>query len=354
MNLAIYHQARNGWKVWIKNGRLPLIKEEFCINDFITAAKVILEAKGCEVNADGKFLFEERTREVLKHVSCFSFYYEDVLYVPYPLESTQDLTITPEEEKVMSSRWEMSKNYHFEPFKIFDLHDHPDYLLLNCLDTPPCPEVYDALYLGFFMKRQEKWNIYYMHQGQSPSPEAVSSARGLIITGSRHCSYDLSQPWKQALYSLISSCSTLNKCIVGICFGHQAISRAFGGDTSRNPSRHYVYSAETLLGSQSLRLMESHGDCVSTLPGSFRKLHHSASCEVESMEFGRKVLSFQAHPEYTLEFIQKYHSIGMKSRGSITEEKFEEIQKISDEFDSSLAIDHINKYLRGQDNIFYY
>ena len=44
----------------------------------------------------------------------------------------------------------------------------------------------------------------------------------------------------------------------------------------------------------------------------------------------------------------------MKSRGSITEEKFEEIQKISDEFDSSLAIDHINKYLRGQDNIFYY
>lgn len=338
----------------IKNGRLPLINDEFCINNFITAAKVILEAKGCNARDDGKFLLEETSRQVLKHVSCFSFYYNNMLYVPYPLETTEVLNPAPEEEKLMSSRWQMCQNYDFQPFKVFDLHSNPDYLLLHCLDTPPCPEVYDALYLGFFLKTQENWNIYYMPQGHLPSPAAISSSKGLIITGSRHCSYDLSQPWKQSLYSLISTYSSLNKRVIGICFGHQAICKSFGGETSRNPSQQYIYSAEQILGEHNLRLMESHGDCVSIMPDSFRKLHHSASCEVESMEFGHKVLSFQAHPEYTLEFIQKFHSIGMKMRGNITEEKFEEIQNISNQFDSNLVIQEINKYLRGQDNIFYH
>ena len=353
MDLAIYHKEANGWRVWVKNGILPLIQEEFCINNFITAAKVIYEAKGSEVRNDGKFLFDEAIRPVLKHVSCFSFYSESTLYVPYYLENTQEFQANPELSQTLTCRREMSQRYHYEVFKIFDQHTSPDYLLLNCYDSFPNPEVFDALYLGFFMQNQENWSIYYIPQGQLPSPSSISSSKGLIITGSCHCSYDLSHPWKQNLYDLISSYSQLGKCIIGICFGHQAICKSFNGQTSSNPSHHYTYSPQLSTGKANLTLMESHGDCVSLLPPSFQRLHTSPSCEVDSMEFGHKVLSFQSHPEYTLEFIKKFDSVCMRMTGSITDEQFEAIQAISQEFDSVLALEEINKYLRGKQNLFY-
>ena len=72
------------------------------------------------------------------------------------------------------------------------------------------------------------------------------------------------------------------------------------------------------------------------------------------MESAGKVLSFQSHPEYTLDFIQKFDSICMKMTENISEEKFQNIQKISKDFDSALVIQEINKYLRGVENIFYH
>jgi GMP synthase-like glutamine amidotransferase len=351
MNLVIFHRCQNIWKAFKPNNRLPLIQDTFCINNIISASLAILKAQGISADIDGKFLFNDQARSILKHVSFFSFYLNSNLYVPFHLNNCQDFEVPSKDEEILTERWKNSENFQFEPFKIFDLYPDPDFLLFNCLDSPPTPEVSEALFTGFFIKGTEKWNHYFVPQGQFPDIQAMRSAKGILITGSRHCSYDLSQDWKLQLFEVLRQFSRLDKKIVGICFGHQAIAKAFGGETCRNPSDEYFYGPEVIEGNERFRIMESHGDCVSVLPEFFRKIARSESCEVEGMEFDGKILSFQGHPEYTLEFVKKFHLI--KHQRIISEERFQEILNLpEDSFDSFRVLEEINKYLRDQENIF--
>ena len=64
-------------------------------------------------------------------------------------------------------------------------------------------------------------------------PTDPASADAWLITGSRHGVYDR-LPWMEPLNDLIRSAYAKRIPLVGICFGHQAIADALGGEVVKS------------------------------------------------------------------------------------------------------------------------
>ncbi len=98
----------------------------------------------------------------------------------------------------------------------------------------------------------------------------------------------------------------LNIPILGICLGHQLISKAFGGDVSRGERGGFAEVEVNIVEENDLfegfgkriRVWASHADEVSLLPEDFRVLATSEICRVEAMKHvARPVYGIQWHPE---------------------------------------------------------
>lgn len=103
--------------------------------------------------------------------------------------------------------------------------------------------------------------------------------------------------------------------VFGICFGHQAIARYFGGEIARFKyagglrsveMRHMAtfhpvfreFLKEKKLGDP-LKLAVSHGDQVIRIPENFHLLASSEHCECQALAHDtRPILSTQSHPEF--------------------------------------------------------
>lgn len=349
MKIIIYEKLSTDWCSYKQNHDYPSIEENnFYINPFITAALLISQILGITQKNDEDPLFNEQLRPILKLVSYFSGYYEDKLFVPFTGISNckLDVDIDPKIFHELKERFEKMKNFRVQEFGIVELYERPDFIIINCYDYYPMEGVAEALYAGFFVKDLEKWNFYFGPRDQVPADTALESAKGIIVTGSRHCSYVPDGTWKESLMTIFQDFISHGR-LLGICFGHQLIARAFHGETSRNPSNRYIYKKETISGPTAFNLMESHGDCVSLIPPNFLSEFSSNSCQVESLRLSNKILTFQGHPEFTVQFIKNFHLKSMKMRGNISDKKFEKLQKLSeDSFDSIEIISNLNFFLR--------
>ncbi len=94
--------------------------------------------------------------------------------------------------------------------------------------------------------------------------------------------------------------------ILGICLGHQLIAQVFGGTVREAEVGEYAEELivvdeedEILKGlAPSFTAWVSHRDEVAELPPKFRRLAHSASCEIEAMAHeSLPVYGVQFHPE---------------------------------------------------------
>jgi GMP synthase-like glutamine amidotransferase len=96
--------------------------------------------------------------------------------------------------------------------------------------------------------------------------------------------------------------------MMGICFGHQALAQAWGGEVRKAPAgwglglhRYDVRSKEPWMGAQvsEIAIPVSHQDQVLVAPPEARVVAASAFTPHAVLAYGDHAISFQCHPEFT-------------------------------------------------------
>jgi GMP synthase-like glutamine amidotransferase len=160
-------------------------------------------------------------------------------------------------------------------------------------------EMFAALLPGF------EFRYYDAHRGRLPSSSAECDA--WMCTGSKHSVYDGTR-WIADLAAFIRS---IDKPYVGICFGHQMLAHAMGGDVAkaRQGWGVGVLPLEILKKEPwmdppvaSVRIQHMHQDQVQRLPENSVLLGRSPHCEIAMFRVGETMLGIEGHPEFTVEY----------------------------------------------------
>lgn len=152
-----------------------------------------------------------------------------------------------------------------------------------------------------------KFRYYETHRGALPA--SPSECDAWLCTGSKYSVYD-KDPWIQNLATFIRSLKD-EKPFVGICFGHQLLAQAMGGDVAK-ASQGWgagVLKVELLKQEpwmqppqKEIRIHHMHQDQVQKLPQGSVVLGRSEHCEVGMFRVGDSMLGIEGHPEFTPEF----------------------------------------------------
>lgn len=144
--------------------------------------------------------------------------------------------------------------------------------------------------------------------GDLPEP---SSFDGLLITGSPAGVYE-DHGWIKPLEKLVQDAAAAGKPQVGICFGHQLMAQAFGGEVKKSEKgwgvgvHQYDVMGEApwMTPSQGkIACAVSHQDQVITPPPGARLLAGSDFCQFGALAYAQgPAISFQMHPEFEHSF----------------------------------------------------
>jgi len=155
------------------------------------------------------------------------------------------------------------------------------------------------------------FDVVSVKDGVFPSgPEAFD---GYVITGSPASVNDDSLPWVGPLLDFIRAVHAARQPLIGLCFGHQAVARALGGQVARNAAgwglgtaaTHWHHTRPWMLPAQSTTtLMAAHNEQVTHMPEGAECLGGSDFCPTGSMQIGQHIWSTQYHPEMPLVFMQ--------------------------------------------------
>ena len=171
----------------------------------------------------------------------------------------------------------------------------------------------------FLDARSIPWQLVAIDQGEAV-PTDVEAFSGLCLMGGPMSVND-SLPWIEALCALIRAADTKGIPVIGHCLGGQLMSKAFGGQITRNPVKEIGWGTATAEGHSDARhwfgdcladtsdravVFQWHGETFSLPPGAQRLLRN-AFCANQMFSLGSH-LGMQCHVEMTPEMIREWCS----------------------------------------------
>jgi GMP synthase-like glutamine amidotransferase len=165
---------------------------------------------------------------------------------------------------------------------------------------------YPEMFANLFLKINEviDMDVYDVTLGEYP--DMTSSYSGYIISGSRASAYDTAD-WIRKLKEYICGLKVVGHKIIGICFGHQLIAQALGGQVERAHHKGLGAGIKTIKVLKRLPFMDPyeeylsllfyHYDQVTRLPKGAEVIAYNDFCEVQMYHINMQVLGIQAHPE---------------------------------------------------------
>ncbi|GAA5867420.1 hypothetical protein JCM1840_002133 [Sporobolomyces johnsonii] len=190
-----------------------------------------------------------------------------------------------------------------------------------------------------------------------PTEERVEQADAILITGSAASAYE-PIPWITRLVSFVTSLPTLKPTlkIIGICFGHQIIARAFGSSVEKNSrgweigTRKFELTekGKQIMGSDTIAIHQMHQDHVPSLPPRFELLGSTPVCPVQGMVrfvdasapcslANIAVITFQGHPEFNSTIVNTLIDV-RAAKGTITKATAEESREYAGQRDDGVKI----------------
>jgi GMP synthase-like glutamine amidotransferase len=138
--------------------------------------------------------------------------------------------------------------------------------------------------------------------------------------------------------------------LVGVCFGHQVMAQAFGGEVRKSEKgwglglhTYDVHQAEPWMGEVSrIAIPVSHQDQVVQRPPSARVVASSAFTPNAVLAYtDQPAISFQCHPEFTVDYAK---ALAERRRGQIPDEQ---VERAKASLDGPNDTDLIAGWLKG-------
>lgn len=173
---------------------------------------------------------------------------------------------------------------------------------------PPRPAIerfgtYPDMFMALLGRDGFNWRTYDVDGGELPA--APQDCDGYIVTGSAAGVYE-TDPWIERLLDFLRAAKGQAR-LVGVCFGHQAMAQAFGGEVIKSPKGwgigahdYQVTSTEPWTGSAGLiRLPASHQDQVVEAPPGADIIATSTFTPIAGLAWrDQSAMSIQPHPEF--------------------------------------------------------
>jgi len=164
----------------------------------------------------------------------------------------------------------------------------------------------------YFDARRIPWRLVKVDAGE-PVPANPRGYSGLVFMGGPMSVND-DLPWIRRILALIGSAVEEDIPVLGHCLGGQLISKALGGEVTRNPVKEIGWGAVTIEDSAPARQwfgdtreflsFHWHGETF-TLPSGANRIAASPYCANQAFVMG-KHLGMQCHVEMTPELIRSW------------------------------------------------
>ncbi|MEG3640287.1 glutamine amidotransferase-related protein [Magnetococcus sp. PR-3] len=161
---------------------------------------------------------------------------------------------------------------------------------------------YFGMFEQLFAQYAPQLQLHCFDVQQGHYPQDMDAFAGFLICGSPSSVYD-TEPWIEPLQAYIVRLHQQQRKLVGICFGHQIIARALGGDVAKAPQGWGLGIQTTKLRPghplAQAKLHYSHQDQVLTPPTAAQTIAQSAHCPHAMLRIGEHILTMQGHPEFS-------------------------------------------------------
>ncbi|MFM5804338.1 glutamine amidotransferase [Aeromonas veronii] len=182
-------------------------------------------------------------------------------------------------------------------------------------------------------------------------PEDLHECDAWIITGSRHDAYS-DIPWIQALRAWIRQAHDADVKLAGVCFGHQVIAQALGGEVVKSTkgwglgvSVHPMLADEPWMAParDQIRILASHQDQVALLPPGATRLAGNDFCPNFMFLQGNNIVAIQGHPEFSVEYNR---ALIERRRGLLPDERYQSsLSSLEGEVDSATMMQWLLQFL---------
>jgi GMP synthase-like glutamine amidotransferase len=165
---------------------------------------------------------------------------------------------------------------------------------------------YAAMFEALLAGRGYEWRVFDTPAGDYPGRPEVCDA--YIVTGASAGVYD-GDPWIGALLAFLRAAKGRAR-LIGVCFGHQAMAQAFGGQVLKSPKGWGVglHAYDVLErrpwmdDARRVSLSASHQDQVVELPPNATVIAGNDFCPYAMLAYDATAISIQPHPEFSPAF----------------------------------------------------
>ncbi|KAJ3025938.1 UNVERIFIED_CONTAM: hypothetical protein HDU68_006437 [Siphonaria sp. JEL0065] len=223
--------------------------------------------------------------------------------------------------------------------------------LLVC-DTP-APQVvavaggdyavlFERLLRSAIVEKEKEVSFYSFDSVSGELPGPTDHFEAVLITGSKHGAND--GGWVDSLVSYVQHLDLTRTKVIGVCFGHQIVAKAFGGrlavvlpashspwfvvgrverntnklayKETKNPngweagwtSMDVTDEGKAFFASDAkdtVSFYSMHRDAVTECPPGFSVLISTAVCPIQSLVKENQILTIQSHPEFTADMVRE-------------------------------------------------